>query len=106
MTSLLSKLKLELNSKASVLVLALGLMAIPSAEASLDEYVFIAEWGVAGAGNGQFNEPSGIAVDRDGNVYVADRGNHRIQKFTNNGQFITKWEQKETNKDNSTNLLG
>ncbi len=46
-------------------------------------------WGSYGSGNGQFNEPKGIAVDTDGNVYVAD--SCRIQKFTGDGQFITSW---------------
>jgi CSLREA domain-containing protein len=30
-------------------------------------------------------------VDGQGNVYVADTGNHRIQKFTSQGAFITQW---------------
>jgi DNA-binding beta-propeller fold protein YncE len=30
-------------------------------------------------------------VDSSGNVYVADTGNHRIQKFTGNGAFIIEW---------------
>jgi ELWxxDGT repeat protein len=48
-------------------------------------------WGSTGSGNGQFNIPSGMAVDSSGNVYVSDRNNHRIQKFTSSGTFITKW---------------
>ena len=35
--------------------------------------------------------PQGIATDPAGNVYVADYVNHRIQKFTADGAFITKW---------------
>ncbi len=39
-----------------------------------------------------FNQPSGIAVSKAGFVYVADTWNHRIQKFTASGQFITMWD--------------
>ncbi|MGE5264081.1 MAG: hypothetical protein ACM3S0_11935, partial [Acidobacteriota bacterium] len=38
-----------------------------------------------------FNQPWGIAVDKAGNVYVADTWNHRIQKFDSNGKFLTMW---------------
>ena len=37
-----------------------------------------------GSETSQFNTPHGIAVDAQGNVYVADRANRRIQVFDNN----------------------
>lgn len=42
---------------------------------------FIATWGTTGSANGQFDGPSGIAVDGARNVYVTDVGNSRLQKF-------------------------
>ena len=43
------------------------------------------------APGGTLNEPWSVAVDSQGNVYVADTWNHRIQKFTADGQFIKMW---------------
>lgn len=48
-------------------------------------------WGTQGSGEGQFQDPRGIAVDEAGNVYVADSSNHRIQKFDSGGKFLTQW---------------
>ena len=43
-----------------------------------------------GDGDGEFY-PRGIAVGKSGNIYVADFGNHRVQKFTSRGVFLKKW---------------
>ena len=43
--------------------------------------VFVDRWGDRGSGNGQFLYAEGIAIDSDGNFYVADTGNNRVQKF-------------------------
>ncbi|MDO9085378.1 MAG: glycosyltransferase family 39 protein [Anaerolineaceae bacterium] len=40
---------------------------------------------------GTFNEPWGIAIGPDGSVYVTDTWNHRVQKFTAEGIFVTMW---------------
>jgi len=56
-----------------------------------EAYSFDLLWGSQGTENGQFNGPFGVAVDSSGNVYVADYGNHRIQKFSPDGNFITEW---------------
>jgi len=51
----------------------------------------ILQWGQEGTDNGSFNQPTGIAIDSDGFIYVADTGNHRIQVFTVFGEFITSF---------------
>jgi DNA-binding beta-propeller fold protein YncE len=48
-------------------------------------------WGEPGVGPGQFNLPHGIAIDREGLVYVADRENSRIQVFSGEGKYLTEW---------------
>src|SRR3984885_14088676 len=52
---------------------------------------WLKSWGERGTGPGQFNTPHSIATDADGNVYVADRGNHRIQVFDGNGKFLRQF---------------
>ncbi|MCI0703345.1 MAG: peptidyl-alpha-hydroxyglycine alpha-amidating lyase family protein [Planctomycetia bacterium] len=48
-------------------------------------------WGEPGSGRGQFRIPHGIAIDREGTVYVADRENSRIELFSPKGEFIAEW---------------
>ena len=43
------------------------------------EGTFKFAFGSNGEGNGQFNAPTGVAVDSKGNILVADWGNSRIQ---------------------------
>ncbi|HZN57704.1 MAG TPA: peptidyl-alpha-hydroxyglycine alpha-amidating lyase family protein [Planctomycetota bacterium] len=48
-------------------------------------------WGEPGSGPGQFHVPHGIAVDRSGTVYVADRENSRVQLFSPDGEYLREW---------------
>jgi DNA-binding beta-propeller fold protein YncE len=48
-------------------------------------------WGEPGTGPGQFHVPHGLAVDRDGTVYVADRENSRVQLFSADGAYRGEW---------------
>jgi len=51
----------------------------------------IKSWGEPGVGNGQFQLPHGIGIDRDDRIYIADRENRRIQIFSSDGNFIEAW---------------
>jgi hypothetical protein len=49
---------------------------------------WVKSWGEPGNGPGQFNTPHAIAIDRNDNVYVGDRGNRRVQVFNTDGKFL------------------
>ncbi|HVF26056.1 MAG TPA: peptidyl-alpha-hydroxyglycine alpha-amidating lyase family protein [Anaerolineales bacterium] len=55
---------------------------------------YLMSWGSKGTAPGQFDVPHSIALDSQGQVYVADRGNARLQIFDENGQFINEWQDK------------
>jgi hypothetical protein len=54
---------------------------------------FLLSWGKLGSGPGEFNSPHGLAMDRQGRLYVADRSNSRIQIFDQQGKFLAEWRQ-------------
>jgi len=54
---------------------------------------FIMEWGVIGEDPGDFRSPHALAWDSRGRLFVADRGNHRIQIFDQDGNHIDSYYQ-------------
>ncbi|HST68346.1 MAG TPA: heparin lyase I family protein [Solirubrobacterales bacterium] len=52
------------------------------------DFDFSLKFGAGGSGTGQFVFSRGIAVDVSGNVWVADGGNHRVQKFNSKGEYL------------------
>jgi streptogramin lyase len=52
---------------------------------------WVASWGSLGTGQGQFDTPHGIAVSPKDEVYVADRGNRRIQVFDTEGKYLREF---------------
>ena len=59
--------------------------------------------GLAGGGDGELNEPRGVAVDSAGDVYVAEQPNHRVEKFSRSGEFIAMFGG-EVDKTSGANL--
>ncbi len=54
---------------------------------------FIKAWGKHGSAAGEFEVPHGLAFDSRGRLFVADRGNNRIQIFDQDGRFLEEWKQ-------------
>jgi sugar lactone lactonase YvrE len=54
---------------------------------------FIKSWGKRGSAAGEFDTPHGLALDSRGRLFVADRGNNRIQIFDQEGKFLEEWKQ-------------
>ncbi|MDV4343621.1 tandem-95 repeat protein [Methanoculleus sp. YWC-01] len=88
-------MRVRKSAIAGVLLLLIAVLAVPVAAA--EEYVFVAKWGSYGTGDGQFDQPWGVAVDSADNVYVAELINDRIQKFDSSGNFLTMWGSSGTN---------
>jgi DNA-binding beta-propeller fold protein YncE len=52
---------------------------------------WVKSWGNRGTKPGEFNTPHSIAADAKGNIYVADRGNRRVQVFDGEGTFLREF---------------
>ena len=78
------------QSRLALGVLLLGFACLAASPASA-AIVQKTSWGSMGSANGRFDHPVAIATDASGHVYVADAGNHRIEKFSSTGTFLTKW---------------
>jgi DNA-binding beta-propeller fold protein YncE len=83
---------------------AAGKLWVPDAAKKHEQFVifapdgtFLEAWGARGSGEGEFNFQcsgvglGGVAFDAAGNIYVADAGNQRVQKFGPDRAFITNW---------------
>jgi len=51
----------------------------------------IATFGEEGSDHGQFKQPRGMAIGTQGNLYVVDKGNQRIQKLDQDGKYLDSW---------------
>lgn len=49
---------------------------------------FIKQWGEIGVRHGEFRTPHAMAFDSHGRLWVADRGNHRIEIFDQDGNYL------------------
>jgi DNA-binding beta-propeller fold protein YncE len=54
---------------------------------------FVMAWGRRGAGPGEFGVNHSVAIDSAGRIFVADRGNNRVEIFSPDGAFLEEWKQ-------------
>lgn len=66
----------------------------------------IQSWQSDGTTEGMFNLPNSIATATDGNDYVSDSKNHRIQQFSEQGEFVRAWEQQRSNDGSFREVYG
>jgi sugar lactone lactonase YvrE len=66
-------------------------LADPVAGSNSIAYGRVLEFGSPGTGNGQFGHVRDVADDGAGNVYTVDDELDRVQKFTDDGTFLTSW---------------
>ncbi len=59
-----------------------------------------------GFGKGEFRLPKDVAVDEEGNIYVLDTQNDRVQKFDNQGNFILEFGKHGRSKGEFMNPTG
>lgn len=53
-------------------------------------YAYKTSYGKLGTGNGEFSKPFGLSTASNGNVYVADTSNNRVQELTPTGEYLTQ----------------
>jgi hypothetical protein len=87
-----------ITNAAGEIFVAEGHSSSPGANARILKFDregrFLKAWGSFGTGPGQFDQPHGLAFDSQGRLFVADRGNNRIQIFDQEGNLLDHgWEQ-------------
>jgi hypothetical protein len=82
---------LKVTAAAVTLIVTCCLLVSSAAAAVVASPVYIGEWGSEGSAPGQFYEPLSVASSPTGDVYVADGGNSRVQRFSADGVYLGQW---------------
>ncbi len=79
--------RIEEFSPAGTFIEAIG-FGVQNGESKEETCTSSCKAGLSGAGNGEFTNPVGVAVDALGNVWVVDTGNHRIEELGPDGSYV------------------
>jgi DNA-binding beta-propeller fold protein YncE len=87
---------IEVNSNGTLCVLAQKVYMFDSMG------VYQGEWGRVGNEEGELNGASSMAIDSEGNVYLASGTDYTIKKFTSDGQYLLEWKSDDPIQDPTT----
>lgn len=82
----------EFNPKGEFLA-AFG-FGVSNGEAKFEICTSACQAGIAGSGNGQFSAPRGVAIGKNGELWVADDANGRVEKFNEKNEYLAKYGSK------------
>jgi streptogramin lyase len=82
--------RIEESSSAGALKMMVG-WGVKDAAEKLETCTSECKSGIAGAGNGQFYYPGGITVDRNGELWVVDAGDNRVQELSPQGEYLIQF---------------
>ena len=83
--------RLKYSGELLSLLAALLIFALLPKPVCAEGYHVLRQWGSRGTDPGEFRSPQALALDATGQVYVVDQENHRVQKFTPQGNFLATW---------------
>jgi YD repeat-containing protein len=86
--------RIEELSSSGAFVEVIGWSVNSSGKAELEVCKTSCKAGTVGSGNGQFDEPSGLTIDSQGNLWVADEANNRVQELSSTGTYISQFGSK------------
>ena len=84
-----------------VVVLVAAMLGFAASASAKRVYIPGVSFGSEGSGNGQFKEPVGVAVNDSseplvqpaaGDVYVVDKGNNRVERFSSTGVYLGQFD--------------
>ncbi len=77
----------QINATVQAIEAMVGTLTPQAPSFAIQVMVF----GGEGTGPGRFDDTRSVAVDSDGNIYTAEYSDHRVQKFTSEGKYLTGW---------------
>ncbi|HEY3946162.1 MAG TPA: 6-bladed beta-propeller [Solirubrobacteraceae bacterium] len=85
--------RIEVLSSSGAFVDVIG-WGVSDGKAELEVCTSSCKAGILGSGNGQFDEPSGLTIDSQGDVLVADEANDRVEVLSATGSYLTQFGSK------------